>query len=92
MSQKQTFTDKCFKDKNGQVVLAQAPNAPIVIWAVATLGAKLFDRGVPHHTLVFIAYAAILIWATLEIFAGTNYLRRALGVIVLLLSIWSLLN
>ena len=92
MSQKQTFTDKCFKDNTGRVVLGQAPNAPIIIWAVAALGAKLFSRGAPHHILVFIAYAAILIWASLELFAGINYFRRAIGAAVLLLTIWSLLN
>lgn len=89
MSLRQTFIDKFFKDKNGKLALTAAPNIPIVIWTAATVAYKLIGHGSLHTALSFIAFAAILIWAVLEITLGVNYFRRALGLAVLIFSLYN---
>ena len=92
MNKNKSWKDKVAKDKNGRLTLWQSPNLPLVAWAVATLASKLVVHGKPHQTLELIAFGAIFTWAWLELFSGVNYFRRALGVIVFILSIHSRLN
>ena len=92
MNKNKPWTNKIIKDKNGRTVLWQSPNLPIIVWAVATLAAKFITQGRPHQALGLIAFGAVFTWAWLEIFFGVNYFRRALGVIVLILSIHSRLT
>ena len=92
MSKSQSWVDKIAKDKNGKLTIWQSPNLSIIVWAVATLASKFVSSGRPHQTLELIAFGAIFVWAWLEIFFGVNYFRRALGVVILILSIHSRLN
>lgn len=92
MSRKQTFLDKTFKDKNGQLALTAAPNLPIIIWAVALVAAKLIGHGALHTALSLIAFGAIIIWAVLEITSGVNYFRRVLGLVVLVFTLYNHLH
>lgn len=84
MSRKQSFTEKCYKDKNGYVVLGQTPNIPIIIWFLSTVLAKLFSNGKSHDLFTAIAVGSLFTWALLELLQGVNYLRRALGAVVLI--------
>ena len=72
--------------------LWQTPNLPLITWIVATLAGKLVAHGKLHELLLLIAFGAIFTWAWLEIFSGINNFRRALGVIVLVASIYSKLH
>jgi hypothetical protein len=81
-----------FADKNGRPVLWQRPNAPLIVWAVFTVLGKLLHTGRLATTAGIIAHAAILVWAVLEIGWGASYFRRTLGVIVLVLTIFSLVR
>ena len=35
--EKQTLLDKFFRDSNGNIVITQPPNPPIIVWGVASL-------------------------------------------------------
>ena len=62
----------------------QKPNLPLVIWAIATLLEHFFAHGRMHTLLSLVAFGALFTWAWLELFSGANYLRRALGLVVLI--------
>jgi len=91
-AKQQSFIDKCYKDKDNQVALVAAPNLPIIAWFVFTLLSKIIKTGTLHDLLAIVAFGAIFTWAWLEIIAGVNYFRRALGVVILGLSIYNQLN
>jgi hypothetical protein len=81
--------DKFWKDKHGEVVIYQRPNVFLLGWLVLTI-VSLFFNGTFADVLGYIASAVLIIWSLLEIFKGTNYFRRLLGGIVLLLTVLSL--
>lgn len=90
MQQDQTFIDKCYKDKNGKVVLAQTPNLPILLWAVTALLTRfLFESGTVHTALSYAGFGLLFTWCWLEIFQGVNYFRRVLGFVILAALLWS---
>ena len=78
--------DKFWKDKEGNVVVYQHPNVFIIGWLILAL-VSLFVEEPLADTLWHASLAVLAVWALLEIFKGVNYLRRALGVFVLLLVI-----
>ncbi|MGC1177313.1 MAG: hypothetical protein WA843_04545 [Candidatus Saccharimonadales bacterium] len=78
--------DKIWRDRQGHVVLFQAPNIWIIIWALATV-LLLFTNGDLADGLRVVARVALAGWAVLEITTGLNYFRRILGGIILLLTI-----
>jgi thiosulfate reductase cytochrome b subunit len=82
------FVKKTFYDEQGRLAVFAFPNLPLIIWAVATLASHFFWHGL----FSFIALAALVIWALLEIFQGVNYFRRALGAVVLAITLWSRLH
>jgi hypothetical protein len=75
--------DKVFRDSEGQIVIAQKPNIPIIVWFVASLLKLIFTTGKINLGLDVIAFGSLVIWACLELFQGVNYFRRALGLIVI---------
>jgi hypothetical protein len=81
---KNTLFDKIFRDSNGEIVLAQMPNLPIIIWIVASLLKLIFTTGVGNTALDVLAFGSLFTWAWLELFQGVNYFRRALGFGVLI--------
>lgn len=58
--------------------IAQFPNPPLIIGVVA-LGARYLATGSVADVLAAIGYVFIAIWAYLELTAGVNLFRRALG-------------
>jgi len=91
-SRRSAWQDKAFKDKNGRTTLWQSPNLALLTWAIAVVASKIITGGKPHQILVLVAFGAIFTWAWLEIFSGVNYFRRAVGLIVLILSIHARLS
>lgn len=77
------------KAKTDHIVLWQTPNLPIFVWLAATILGKLIEQGTPHKILGVVAFGAIFTWAWLELTDGTNYFRRALGLAVLIFSIYN---
>lgn len=70
-----------FKDAEGRIVIAQAPNPPLFV-AVAFFVVRFlpFDAA---GTISFLGVtAAMLYWSYLEVFHGVNTFRRFLGLLV----------
>ena len=58
--------------------IAQFPNPPLII-GLAALGARYLATGAVADVLAAVGYVFIAIWAYLELAAGANMFRRALG-------------
>ena len=81
--EKETLFSKLFCDSNGNIVIAQPPNPPLILWGVASLLQLVFTSGFTNIALDLIAFGSLFTWAWLELFQGVNYFRRTLGFIVL---------
>jgi hypothetical protein len=77
-----TLFDKIFRDSEGKIVLAQAPNLPIIVWITASLLKMIFTTGKINAGLDLLAFGSLFTWAWLELFQGVNYFRRALGLLI----------
>lgn len=84
-----TAVDRIFHDREGNLVIAQMPNIPLIVWAVASLLGLIFTTGQINTALDAVAFGALFTWAWQELFAGVNYFRRALGLVVLIAAIAS---
>lgn len=78
-----TLLDRTFRDDEGKIVLAQAPNLPLLVWLAATLLQFVIPSGKVHIGLDLIAFGCLFTWAWQELFEGVNYFRRGLGLVVL---------
>lgn len=87
-----TLFNRMFRDSDGNIVIAQKPNLPILVWLAATLLAFLLTSGNIHRSLDALAFGSLFTWAWQELFQGVNYFRRSLGLIVLLGAIASTLQ
>lgn len=85
--QDQSFIEKCYKDSEGKVVVFQSPNVPIMGWLVFTLAARIFPTGTAHELSTILAFGSLFVWGWLELFYGVNYLRRLLGLLILVVSV-----
>jgi hypothetical protein len=83
---------KTFYDEQGRLAVFAFPNPPLIIWGLAALAGHIFSSSWPHKIFSLISLIAIIIWALLEIFSGINYFRRALGAVVLAITLWSRLH
>ncbi|NEU75280.1 hypothetical protein PI95_022635 [Hassallia byssoidea VB512170] len=79
-----TLFDKIFRDSDGNIVIAQTPNLPIILWVTASLLKLVFPTGEINTGLDVLAFGSLFTWAWLELFQGVNYFRRALGLGVLI--------
>ena len=80
-----TATNWVFRDRRtGRIVVAQRPNAPIVV-ALACFGAaRLADPPDPWRAVLSVGgNVALVVWAGDEVVRGVNPWRRALGAGVL---------
>jgi len=79
-----TLVDKTFRDSNGNIVVAQMPNLPLILWFVSSILTLIFKTGTINTGLDVVATGSLFTWAWLEIFEGVNYFRRGLGLVVLI--------
>lgn len=70
--------DRFWRDDEGNIVMFQAPNPPLWGWLLARIGA-LLTNGRWSDGLSFVAQAFLFTWAYLEVTAGVNGFRRAIG-------------
>lgn len=75
--------DRWFRDENGDLVVAQPPNPPIIAWVVARVLEILVHGGRPERLFDALAFGALFTWSWLELFHGDAYFRRILGAVVL---------
>jgi len=84
-----TVFDTLFRDQNGEIVIAQPPNLTLSVWIGASLLQLAFTDDPIHQGLELVAFASIVTWSLQEAFAGVNYFRRMLGLVVFLFAIAS---
>ncbi|BAU10615.1 hypothetical protein LEP3755_11010 [Leptolyngbya sp. NIES-3755] len=78
-----SFFDRFFRNQEGDIVIAQKPNLPILLWG-ATTALQLFNFGGKIQTgLELFSFGVLFTWAWMEIFQGESYFRRSLGLVVL---------
>lgn len=82
-----SFKDKCFKDSDGNVVVFQSPNLPIIGWLSFTIIEKLSISDSFNDLSSLLAFGCLFTWGWLELFSGVNYLRRFLGALVLIFAV-----
>src|SRR4051794_5098491 len=75
--------DRWVHDDQGNLVVWQKPNLPLIVWIVARGLELVVRRGAPGRLMATIAFGALFTWAWLELFEGASYLRRVLGLVVL---------
>ncbi len=91
-AKKATLFDRTFRDSEGNIVIAQAPNLPVLVGAAATLLYYTLPSSKIQTVLGLIAFGTLFTWAWQELFEGVNYFRRALGLIGLVSLIVLCLN
>lgn len=79
-----------FKDKQGRIVIVQAPNSPLIGWLIFTFLSWIWSGNQPTilHLFEVLSFGFIFTWAWLEIISGVNYFRRTLGALVLIMVVW----
>ena len=78
---KVTLLDRIFRDSEGNIVIAQPPNLPVLAGFAAAILQSLLPSGHLQTTAQLFAFGALFTWAWQELFDGVNYFRRALGLI-----------
>ena len=78
------LVDRAFRDSDGRLAVAQAPNAAIVVWAVAA-GIRLVTDLDPAADMLLrgVGSGALVVWAVDELVRGAAPFRRLLGAAVL---------
>jgi hypothetical protein len=79
----QGLLDRVFRDREGNIVVFQAPNLPVLVGVAASVLQSLGPSGKLQLTLDILAFGAFFTWAWLELFEGVNYFRRGLGIVSL---------
>jgi hypothetical protein len=79
-----TLLDRVFRNSEGQIIIIQIPNLPILIWTLASLLKLVFTTGRINLGLEMLAFASLFSWAWGELFEGVNYFRRGLGLLVII--------
>ena len=79
-----TLFDKTFRDNEGNIVIAQPPNLPLLVGITASVLSLIVKSGNIHVGLEAVAFGSLFTWAWQELFEGVNYFRRALGLLVLI--------
>jgi hypothetical protein len=76
--------------KDGRVHIIQWPNLPIVGWFLSMTVATFVASGSIKAGFLNVSLAFLAIWSYLEVTQGLSYFRRALGVIIGILTVYSL--
>lgn len=84
MAQHRTFSQRFWEDRRGKVIVWQAPNIWLYLWAVTLVAGWFTPYGFIQKTLGWVSLLSLVIWAVLEAVKGVNYFRRLVGVLVLL--------
>lgn len=83
-SKRMKWYQKFWRNSNGEIVIFQPPNLPIIVWAVFNVIGRIVTDGFIHHAATAISFAGLIIWAMLELLSGDTYFRRLLGLMILI--------
>jgi sterol desaturase/sphingolipid hydroxylase (fatty acid hydroxylase superfamily) len=78
---------KLWRDRQGRIVIYQTPNIWLIAWMVLTFISLLSSSKTTANVFWWLGCGVLVIWSLLEIFRGANYFRRALGAVVLLITV-----
>lgn len=78
------YIKKLFLTKDGQIVVGQWPNLPIILWFVFSLFAQIAGSAEVRELLSTIGVWFLFVWAYLEWRSGVNMFRKILGASVML--------
>jgi len=81
--------DRTFRNKNGKITIYQPPNVAEATWIISAILSRIVSQGKLHNLFSAITFGALVTWALMEVLSGVNYFRRALGLVVLLVLIYS---
>ncbi len=82
MTTSRSILSRFFRNpRSGEIVVAQPPNAAIVMWLVARGLALVWDGR--DQELRWLGSGALMVWALDELARGASPFRRSLGAIVL---------
>lgn len=73
--------DLVFRDSQGRIVIAQAPNLPAIVGTTAAVLQLVLPAGNLQSAAALVAFGALFTWAWQETFSGVNYFRRGLGLL-----------
>lgn len=73
-----------FRTQEGEIVVGQWLNAPIIVWFVAVILSRFPLSPFALEFLSLLSFGAFFTWAWLELFFGVNTFRRILGVLGLI--------
>ncbi|MEK9195831.1 MAG: hypothetical protein AAB914_00525 [Patescibacteria group bacterium] len=76
------------KDINKDSRYFQTPNLPLIVWFVSMLLAKITD-GQLQSVFSVVSFGVLFTWSWLEVFYGTNIIRRILGGVIMVLIIFN---
>jgi hypothetical protein len=81
------------RDRRGRLVLAQPPNAAIVVWLAAS-AARWTGLADERHqdALTRVGQGALVVWALDELARGASPARRLMGAVVLPVVVWRVLS
>lgn len=94
VSMKKTTTTlfrSLFRTDEGNIVLWQSPNPPLIAWIVLRVLAIILPNADLRSSASSLATIAISIWAYLELTDGVTVFRRVIGATVLVVITVSLL-
>ena len=78
------------RSSDGRLTLWQPPNAALCVWLIA-LVLGMVDLSDAHNTAVDgVRHGALIVWALDEVVRGASPFRRALGAVVLVAQLASL--
>jgi len=80
---------KFFRDKEGNIIIGQLPNIPIIGWFLFYILSILDFLNDYSQLFSSISTAFLFTWAYLEFTQGVNYFRRILGAIVIIFIIYN---
>jgi hypothetical protein len=75
--------DRTFRDSEGNIVIIQPPNLPVLVGTTATLLHFVASNGTIAILSGLVGFGTLYTWAWLELFQGVNYFRRGLGFVSL---------
>jgi hypothetical protein len=85
MGKQKTLKQRCIEDKDGNVVFGQAPNLPLKVAASGFVIGLFLTTGTVSEFIDVLTFGAFFTWSWLELFQGVNYLRRAYGLLAIIL-------
>ena len=89
MNRLSTFWDDIWRDKTGKPVILQLPNAPLVGWGIFMVAGWFLPDGGWGVAVQYLSFGFLFTWAWLELYSGRSYIRRLLGLAVLIMIIYN---